>query len=93
MVESEMQVFGVRNGAEFVVTAGNWNRAGEFESTTTIDLTEGVTWEAIDTFMGHVIQHGTWAESSSLHHGEIAERWDALVSKVSTLLHNAGLVQ
>ena len=85
-----MQVFGVRGGAEFVVTAGNWNRAREFEATTTIDLTEGVTWEAIDTFMGHVIQHGTWVESSSLHHGEVAERWDALVSKVTKLLQLAG---
>ena len=87
MVESGMgvflNVFGVRDGSEFVVAAGNWNQAGEFEAVTSIDVTEGVTEKAVAALIGHVEKHGNWAESSSLHFGEIAERWQALVSRAS----------
>ena len=76
-------VFGIRSENEFLVTAGNYNRDGSFTTVTTIDLSNGVNDSAIAALKNHIEKHGDFLEeSSSLHHGEVANRWESLVGQV-----------
>jgi hypothetical protein len=65
------------------IVTGSTLSGAELVTITTIDLSKGVTPEACAALTAHCEKHGCeFYESSTLHFGEIAEVWEALLSEV-----------